>query len=158
MFASACVTADGVAESNITESRNVAAGFAITLWMGIVDSLGNRCGALPGETGVQARAALTQWQGRNASVTDVALEYMLDFEDFVVSKGGETARLEFRDQRKQEFAASAREMRSNWFPEARIDARNCQQITTQVFNGDYDIGKEPDIYRTLEAMRRERGK
>lgn len=35
----------------------------------------------------------------NAPVTNVALGYMLDVEDLVVSKGGETARMEFRGQR-----------------------------------------------------------
>lgn len=41
------------ATTHITESGNIATGFAITLWMGMVDSLGTHCGALPGDVGMR---------------------------------------------------------------------------------------------------------
>lgn len=67
----------------VTEERNAAVGFAITLWMTAVDALGTHCSALGCPSDSHFLVTLTAWQERNSPYVNVALEYMADIEDFI---------------------------------------------------------------------------
>ncbi len=140
---------------NITEPRNAATGFAITLWMTQVDALRDRCAKLGSPSDGEFRQALTDWQRRNAPYVNAALEYMAATEDFISAAQGETARKEFRAARAAEFAAATRKSEAVWFPDGRIDEASCRQMANFVANGSLDVNQNAEFFPILQTMKAE---
>lgn len=144
-----------VGAPHITEQRNAAVGFAITLWMVAVDALGDHCSGLGSPSDEQFLAALKAWQGRNAPYVNAALEYMADIEDFIKATQGEPARKQFRADRKTEFVASARKAEVVWFPKGRFDEASCQHMANQVASGVMDLDQNAEFFPILQTMKSE---
>src|SRR3546814_19588733 len=92
----------------ITEERNAAAGFAVTNWMTVIDSLGTHCSELDDEAGKRSMDALLSWQAANMPYVDAAMRYMIAIEDLILARHGEHARLQFRNDRKAERSEERR--------------------------------------------------
>ena len=137
----------------ITEQRDAAVGFAVTLWMTHVDALGKHCSALGGKSDSQFLDALTSWQKRNAPYLNAALEYMADIEDTIRASQGEAARQTFRDERKAEFVESTRKTEAVWFPDGKVDEPSCQHLATFVADGSLDLDKNRDFFPTLQEIK-----
>ena len=144
-----------------TEPRNAAAGFAVTSWMTVVDALGTHCSKLQGEAGKQSMDALLWWQRRNMLYVDAAFNYIADIEDHILAQQGESARQQFRSDRKAEFSGSARQAQAAWFPDGAIDGNSCLRFATHVANGSLDLERHKEFYPILRKvsadMRRHQG-
>lgn len=139
----------------ITEQRNAATGFAITLWMAHVDALGDHCAKLGSPSDDEFMHVLKAWQDRNAPYVNAALEYMADIEDFISATQGEAARSEFRAERKAEFVASTRKTEAVWFPDGRIDEASCQRTAALVANGSLDLDQNIELFPVLQTLKAE---
>jgi hypothetical protein len=140
---------------NITELRNAATGFAITLWMVNVDALGDHCSKLDSPSDGQFLDTLKAWQGRNTPYVNAALEYMADIEDFISAEQGEAARKKFRAGRKAEFVAAARKSEAIWFPDGQIDEASCRHMAAFVANGSLDLDRNAEFFPILQALKAE---
>lgn len=156
----AAASVDGAAAApasapNITEQRNAATGFAITLWMTQVDALGGHCAKLGGPSDDEFMHVLKAWQHRNAPYVNAALEYMADIEDFITAQQGESAQKEFRAARKAEFATSTRKTEAVWFPDGRVDEASCRHMAAFVANGSLDVDQDSEFFPILQTLKAE---
>ncbi|MEO8811011.1 MAG: hypothetical protein ABI386_12280 [Rhodanobacter sp.] len=140
---------------NITEPRNAATGFAITLWMVQIDALGDHCAKLGGPSDAEFMHVLKAWQHRNAPYVNAALEYMADIEDFIAARRGEAAQKEFRAARKAEFVASTRKTEAVWFPEGMTDEASCRHMAAFVSNGSLDLDQNTEFFPILQTLKAE---
>jgi len=140
---------------NITEQRNAAAGFAITMWMAQIDALGDHCAKLGGPPDDEFMHVLKEWQDRNTPYVNAALEYMADIEDFISAKQGEAARKAFRAARKAEFVASTRKTEAVWFPDGLVDEASCRHMATFVANGSLDVDQNTEFFPILQTLKAE---
>lgn len=154
-------TGSGVAASapanapKITEQRNAAVGFAITLWMFNVDALGNHCSKLGSPSDGQFLDAFKAWQDRNAPYVNTALEYMVDMEDFIAAEQGEEARRKFHADRKAEFVASTHKTELVWFPDGMIDEASCMRVANHMADGSMDLDRNAEFFPILQALKAE---
>jgi hypothetical protein len=140
---------------DMTEQRNAATGFAITLWMTHVDALGTHCAKLGGAAGADSMRALEAWQDRNMPYVNGALEYMADMEEFISAAQGEAARKSFRADRKAEFVASTRKSEAVWFPDGKVDETSCLHLASLVATGSLDLDQNADFFPVLETLKAE---
>lgn len=137
----------------VTEQRNAAEGFAVTLWMTQVDVLGKHCSTLGSKSDHRFREVLASWQKRNSPYVNAALEYMADIEDSIKASQGEAARQDFRNQRKAEFVESTHNSEAVWFPDGKVDEQSCQHMTSFVADGSLDVDKNKEFFPILQEMR-----
>lgn len=146
------VTAASPDVPHITEPRNAATGFAITLWMAQVDALGQHCAKLDEPSEHEFAPVLEAWQHRNARYVNAALEYMLDIEDYIFATRGEAAQKEFRVARAAEFAAATRKSEAVWFPDGRVDEASCRLLASQVASGSLDLDRHTEFFPILQGL------
>lgn len=139
----------------ITEQRNAAVGFAITLWMFNVDALGNHCSKLGSPSDGQFLDASKAWQDRNATYVNAALEYMMDMEDFIATQQGEEARRKFHAESKAEFVASTHKIELVWFPGGRINEATCMRVANHMADGSMDLDRNAEFFPILQALKAE---
>lgn len=147
-----------VSTPDITEQRNAATGFAITLWMAEINALGDHCAKMGRPSDDEFVHVLKAWQDRNTPYVNAALEYMADIEDFISAKQGEAVRREFRAARKDEFVASTRKTEAVWFPKGMIDEASCRHLATLVANGSLDLDQNTEFFPILQALKAEADK
>ena len=143
---------------HITEPRNAATGFAITLWMTQVDALGQHCARLGEPARLEFAPVLEAWQHRNAPYVNAALEYLADIEDYISATRGEAARKEFRAARSAEFAGATRESEAVWFPDGRIDEESCRRLANQMASGSLDLDRNAEFFPILQGLSAEAGR
>ena len=148
------VTAPASAPS-ITEQRNAATGFAITMWMTQIDALGDHCAKLGGPPDNEFMHVLKGWQDRNAPYVNAALEYMADVEDFISAKQGDAARKAFRAARKAEFVASTRKTEAVWFSDGLVNEASCRYMAAFVANGSLDLDQNTEFFPILQTLKAE---
>src|SRR3546814_6698649 len=154
-FALAICSSPARAESEnleITEARNAAAGFAVTNWMTVIDSLGTHCSELDDEAGKRSMDALLSWQAANMPYVDAAMRYMIAIEDLILARHGENARLQFRNDRKAEFLQAAHSAEEAWFPDRAVDPDSCLRLSAHVADGALDLDRHAEFYPTLRAI------
>lgn len=157
-------TGSGVATSaaanapKITEQRNAAVGFAITLWMVNVDALGNRCSKLGSPSDGQFLDAFKAWQDRNVPYVNAALEYIVDMEDFIAAQQGEAVRRKFHAERKAEFIESTHKIERVWFPNGIIDEASCMRAANHMADGSMDLDRNAEFLPVLQALKVEADK
>lgn len=149
------VLATSASAPNISEQRNAATGFAITLWMAHVDALRDHCAKLGTPSDNEFMHVLNAWQDRNTPYVNAALEYMADIEDFISVTQGEAARQEFRAARKAEFVASTRKTEVVWFPDGLIDEASCRHMAAFVANGSLDLDQNAEFFPVLQTLKAE---
>lgn len=140
---------------DITEPRNAATGFAITLWMTHIDALGDHCARLGSPSDGEFMQVLSAWQRRNTPYVNAALEYMADIEDFISSTRGEPARRDFRAARKAEFVDSTRKSEAVWFPDGHIDEASCRHLAAFVASGSLDVDQNAEFFPILQQLKAE---
>jgi len=158
LFAQVATASEPSNAPNITEPRNAAAGFAITLWMVNVDALGDHCSKLASPMSGQFLGALKAWQERNAPYVNAALEYMADIEDYIKATQGEAVRKQFRADRKAEFVASAQKAELVWFPDRKLNEVSCLRMARHAEDGSMDLDQNAEFFPILQAMKAETGR
>lgn len=137
----------------ITESRNAAAGFAITLWMANVDALGTHCSTLEGESDKPFTSALESWKRRNSPYVDAALKYMGEIEDHMAANQGEEARKKFRDDRKADFTQATHTTEAVSFRDGKIDSESCLNMANHAADGSMDLDKNKEFFPMLQEIK-----
>ena len=135
-----------------TEARNAAAGFAITVSLTLLESLGKQCGTYEGEAGSQARAALQGWQQRNHRYLEPSLQRVLMLTDAVTATAGEAEGKAFAEARKVEFTGAATTALRAMFPDGEVTTAACARIATATEEGMYDYRRHAEFFPTLEVM------
>lgn len=156
MAASGSTMADPVPRVKITEPRNAATGFAITLWMASVDALGTHCSTLEKESGKPFSNALESWKSRNAKYVDAALKYMVEREDDIAANQGEKTRQKFHDDRRAEFITATHAVEAVWFPDGKIDGASCRAVASHAADGSMDLHRNAEFFPVLQEIRADR--
>jgi hypothetical protein len=132
----------------ITEARNAAVGFALTMDL-VTSSLASTCAETSEALSRTAPAARSAWKAHNWHLVDSAHKYLLFVRARVVAQRGEDAGRAFYEEQRARFVADARTALTDTFPEGGINAGECETVVTKLVDGSMDFEAKPDFFKAL---------
>ncbi len=142
----------GLQAADTLEARNAAAGLVMTHGMFVDVTLGHWCGTLPAPDGPSARAAQAGWERRNAEPFLVGSLWIKALGDTVAARMGDTAGVQFHEQRQAEFGDAVARMQQALFADGKVTRADCARITNAVDAGTFDVASNSDVSATFRRM------
>ena len=133
-------------------ARDAAAAFTVAGVANLQETLGRRCGALPGDDGNRARAVHTAWLKRNAQAIRAADLHLESVMRNVSIRQGKAAALALGRARLDRSAADVARTDAALFPSGATDPETCDLAASQVSHGHGDLWQHPEFGPVLQRI------
>jgi hypothetical protein len=133
---------------SITEARNSAVGFALTMDL-VTSSLASTCAEASQDLAQKAPAARLAWKEHNWHLVDSAHKYLLFVRAAVVAQRGEAAGRAFYEEQRARFLSDARTALNDTFRDGGIAEGECETVVTKLVDGSMNFEAKPDFFKAL---------
>jgi hypothetical protein len=134
--------------SSITEARNAAVSFALTMDL-VTSSLASTCADASKALSSAAPAARSSWKEHNWHLVDSAHKYLLFVRAAIEAQGGAEAGQAFYEGQKARFVADAKTALTQSFPGGDIGEAGCEEVIAKLGDGSMNFEAKPEFFKSL---------